>query len=513
MSTITVRSGGAETKIEITSGAMLLDVLRSESFDLAAPCGGLGKCGKCALTLISPDGTRERVLACRTPEEAVGGRVVLLPDPAAGGVIELAGSAAVGGSLEGLAAAVDLGTTTLAVRIVDRATGETLAAAGDWNAQAPYGADVISRIKAASKPGGLEKLGSLAREQACGLIEAACREAGVEPSSLGELLCVGNTTMEHLFAGVSPEGIGRAPYTPATRFSSGGSLRAEDFFEAKIRLAPCVSGYIGGDTVAAVYASGLAEGGGTRLLMDVGTNGELVLAHGGRLLACSVACGPAFEGAEIDAGMRAVPGAISSVRFSAGEFWYVVIGGGWPRGICGTGIVDLLAALLESGVVDGTGRLLEPDELPESLRGSVTVNRKGNLSFSFAPGLKIRAGEIRRLQLAKAAVRAGVEVLLRRAGLRAEDIDEVYLAGGFGTRLDMASAARVGLIAPELAGKTRGIGNAALDGAQRALCTPGGFERLLEIRDSCEHIELSGSAEFSEAFVDAMPFYDDEEED
>ena len=513
MPTITVRCGGREARVGFEPGARLLDVLRSESFDLAAPCGGSGKCGKCAVTLLSPDGTRERVLACRTPAAEVGKRVVLVPDAAAGGVIELGGEGVKAGGLSGLAAAVDLGTTTLAVRVIDRATGETLAAAGDWSAQSGYGADVISRIKAASKPGGLEKLSALAQKQAAQLITEACRDAGAEPGDIGEILCVGNTTMEHLFAGISPEGIGRAPYTPAAHFTDGGAAGLDTFPGARVRLAPCVSGYIGGDTVAALYAAGLDEAGPTRLLMDIGTNGELVLAHEGRLLACSVACGPAFEGAEIDCGMRAVPGAVSRVRYSAGEFWYVVIGGGEPRGICGTGIVDALAALLESGVVDGSGRLLEPEELPEGLRESVSVNKKGNVSFAFAPGLRLRAAEIRKLQLAKAAVRAGTEILMKRAGVAAEDIAEVYLAGGFGTRLDMGSAAAVGLIPPGLAEKTRAVGNAALDGAQRALCTPDGFGRLAAIRERCEYVELSGSAEFSAAFVDAMPFYDDEEED
>ena len=513
MSTITVRSGGRESEILCTSGATLLDVLCSESFDLAAPCGGTGKCGKCAVTLLAPDGTRERVLACRTPAESAAGRTVLVPDAAAGGVIELAGSGGASGALSGLAAAVDIGTTTLAVRIIDRATGETLAAAGDWSAQAPYGADVISRIKASSRPGGLGKLSALARKQAAELIESACRDAGVEPGEIGGILCAGNTTMEHLFAGLSPEGIGRAPYTPATLFTDGAAGRLDAFPGAPLRAAPCVSGYVGGDTVAAVYASGLAEDGGTRLLMDIGTNGELVLSRGGRLMCCSVACGPAFEGAEIGCGMRSAPGAISAVRFSQGEFWYVVIGGGAPAGICGTGIIDLLAELLKSGVVDGSGRLLEPDELPEGLRSTVSVNRKGNVSFTLAPGVRLTAGEIRKLQLARAAVRAGVEILLRRAGIGPGDVDEVCLAGGFGTRLNIESAAAVGLIPPELADKTRAVGNAALDGAQRALCAPDGFGRLLDIQRRCEYIELSGSAEFSDAFVDAMPFHDDEEED
>lgn len=512
MSTIAVRSGGRDIEIEYKPGTSLLDALRLESFDIAAPCGGTGKCGKCAVTLIAPDGSRERVPACQTKAEDVGERVVLVPDAASGGLIETAGAPGRAGPMSGYAAAVDIGTTTLAVRIIDRTSGAAIATASAWSKQAPYGADVISRIKYASKPGGLDKLMQTAREQVLELICSACGDAGIAPESLEAVGCAGNTTMEHIFAGISPESLGRAPYTPETYFTDGEALRDEALPNAPIRLAPCVSGYIGGDTVAAVYAAGMAEAGGTRLLMDIGTNGEIVLARDGKLLACSVACGPAFEGAEIECGMRSLPGAISTVRFASGEFWYVVIGGGKPQGICGTGIVDLLAAMLESGVLDGTGRLLEPDELPKSLRDNVSVNKKGNVSFAVAPGLKIRAADIRKLQLAKAAVRAGVEILMDRAGITAADIDEVYLAGGFGTRLNIENAAKIGLIPPELASKTRAVGNAALDGAQKALCAPDGFEALLDIRGRCEYIELAGSAEFNDAFVDAMAFSDEEED-
>lgn len=511
MSTVTVRSESGDTKLVYEPGVTLLDVLSAESFDIAAPCGGQGKCGKCAVTLVSPDGTRERVNACRILASDVGERVVIAPDSASGGEIQLDGAAISGaGALSGYAAALDIGTTTLAVRIIDRASGETLASASAWNAQAPYGADVISRIKYASRDGGLARLTELARTQARELIAIACGDANVAHEEIAEILCAGNTTMEHIFAGVSPESIGRAPYAPAEYFTDGGALAGEAFPNAKIRLVPCVSGYIGGDTVAAVHATGMAERGGVRLLMDIGTNGELVLGGRDGLLSCSVACGPAFEGAEISCGMRSVPGAISRVSFAQGEFWYVVIGGGYPKGICGTGIVDALAEMLKSGVIDGTGRLLEPDELPEGLRETVSVNKKGHLSFTVAPGVKLRAADIRKLQLAKAAVRAGVELLVRRAGVTWDDIDEVYLAGGFGTRLNIASAAEIGLIPKELAGKTRAIGNAALDGAHRALCSLEGFERLLDIRGRCEYMELSGSAEFSDAFVDAMAFYEED---
>ncbi|HIS44559.1 MAG TPA: DUF4445 domain-containing protein [Candidatus Scatomorpha merdigallinarum] len=512
MSTVTVRSESGDFKLLYEPGVTLLDVLRSESFDIAAPCGGQGKCGKCAVTLISSDGKRERVNACQILASDVGDRVVIAPDSASGGEIQLSGALISGaGGLRGYAAALDIGTTTLAVRIVDRASGETLASASAWNAQAPYGADVISRIKHASRPEGLDKLTALARNQARELIITACGDAGIAQGEIDEILCCGNTTMEHIFAGISPESLGRAPYTPATYFTGGEALRDEAFPNAAIRLAPCVSGFVGGDTVAAVHATGMAGKSGVRLLMDIGTNGELVLGGKDGLISCSVACGPAFEGAEISCGMRSVPGAISAVRFAQGEFWYVVIGGGYPKGICGTGIVDALAEMLRAGVVDGTGRLLEPDELPKGLRETVSVNKKGNVSFTVAPGVKLRAADIRKLQLAKAAVRAGVDLLMERAGVTAGDIDEVCLAGGFGTRLNIKSAAAIGLIPPELADKTRAVGNAALDGVHLALCEPDGAEKLLAIRERCEYMELAGSAEFSDAFVDAMAFHDEDD--
>lgn len=513
MSTVTVRSENGDKTFDCDSSITLLDLLSSEGFPIAAPCGGEGKCGKCAVTLVSPDGTRERVNACQIRTGELGGRAVIAPDAASGGEIQLEGVGAIpgAGGLSGYAAALDIGTTTLAVRVIDRATGAVLASASAWNAQAPYGADVISRIKHASKPDGLKKLSDAVRNQARELISIACGDANVAHEDIAEIICAGNTTMEHIFAGISPESLGRAPYTPSTYFADGGEVNSEAFPNARIRLVPCVSGYVGGDTVAAVYATGMAEKSGVRLLMDIGTNGELVLGGKDGLISCSVACGPAFEGAEISCGMRAVPGAISAVRFAQGEFWYVVIGGGKPGGICGTGIVDALAEMLKAGVLDGTGRIREPDELPEGLRDTVTVNKKGNISFTVAPGVKLRAADVRKVQLAKAAVRAGVELLMKRAGVTAENIDEVYIAGGFGTKLDIGRAAEIGLIPPELAGKTRAVGNAALDGAHRALCTQDGFEKLLDIRGRCEYMELAGSAEFSDAFVDAMAFNDEED--
>lgn len=514
MSTVKLRVQGANAELECAVEATLLDALRSAGLAPDAPCGGQGKCGKCAVFLLGADGTRERVLACRTPAGAAKGRSVVLPEALAGGEIQLGGGSAYGaGGLTGFAAALDIGTTTLAARIIDRASGAALASASAWSAQLPYGADVVSRIKYASEPGGLVELCGLVRSQARDLILEACADALVAPEEIAEALCVGNTTMEHIFAGLSPASLGAAPYTPASYFTDGAAGRDPALPNAAIRCAPCISGYVGGDTAAAIYACGMASAPGLRLLLDIGTNGELVIGGADGLKCCSVACGPAFEGAEISCGTRSQPGAVCAVRLEGGAFRFETVAGATASGICGSGIVDLLACLLEAGAIDGSGLLLTPDEAPEACRAYLDEDENGLGVFTLAPEVTLTAADVRKLQLAKAAVRAGIELLLAHAGARPQDIEEAYLAGGFGTRVDTANAAKIGLIPPELAERTRGIGNAALSGAQRALCEPDGFERLLEIRRRCEYIELAGSAEFAGAFVDAMAFYEDEEED
>ena len=269
MSTIKVRVSGEDREVEYLPGETVLEALRGAGLIADAPCGGLGVCGKCAVTLVTDYGDFERVLACQTHCEDVIGDTIVPPEGGEGG--DIMSSGAMGGAgrgLSGYAAAVDLGTTTLAARIIDRSTGEELAHSAAWNGQLPYGADVISRIKYASTPEGLETLERKIRNQVGGLMMDACAVAGIANEEVEAVMLAGNTTMEHIFAGVSPESIGRAPYRPATRFDDGGSGFIEPFPYADISLAPCVSGFVGGDTVAALYAAGEPSRGGVRLLLD-----------------------------------------------------------------------------------------------------------------------------------------------------------------------------------------------------------------------------------------------------
>ena len=295
-----------------------------------------------------------------------------------------------------------------------------------WNAQAPYGADVISRIQyTLEKPDGLPELSRRIREQIWALVSDALARSGRTPGTLREITLAGNTVMQHLFAGYSVRGIAAAPFRPETLFAAPGD---ETLHGVPVHFAPCVAGYVGGDITAGLLAAGLAELPGENLFLDIGTNGEMALGGRGGFVCCAVASGPAFEGAGITCGMPGVDGAISRVRYDRG-FLYDVIGGGEPKGLCGSGLLDLTAVLLRLGVIAPGGRLLPPEDAPMPLRRYLTRDDDGNGRFHLTPEVSLTAADVRNLQLAKAAVAAGIRVLLQQRGIAPEQVDGVYLAG------------------------------------------------------------------------------------
>ena len=274
--------------------------------------------------------------------------------------------------------------------------------------------------------------------------------------------------MQHLFAGYSVRGIAAAPFRPETLFAT---RRDETLHGVPMRFAPCVAGYVGGDITAGLLAAGLAELPGEHLFLDIGTNGEMALGGRGGFVCCAVASGPAFEGAGITCGMPGVDGAVSRVRYDRG-FLYDVIGGGEPKGLCGSGLLDLTAVLLRLGVIAPGGRLLPPEDAPESLRRCLTRDDDGNGRFHLTPEVYLTAADVRNLQLAKAAVAAGIRVLLQQRGITPEQVDGVYLAGGFGSYLDPESAMAIGMLPRACAGRLHTLGNTALAGAARARARP-----------------------------------------
>ena len=490
MPAFTVLNNEETNIVSFKKGESLLAVLQREGFSVNAPCGGRGKCGNCTVTLLTPEG-HQTVCACKTPAEE-GFTIVLQEN-----VDDLSWNftadqqTVLSAKLEGLGAAVDLGTTSIAVSLFDLSSGEKLGTAGAWNEQRAYGADVITRIAyTMDHIDGLESLSSTVQHQIRHMIETLCEKQGRSWDDVKRIFLAGNTTMQHLFAALPPESIAAAPFRPLSFFTDSNALELDG---KEVYMSPCASGYVGGDITAGLSALELDRAEGNHLFLDVGTNGEMALGGKNGFLTCAVACGPAFEGAGISCGMPASVGAINRFYLTEDQLRFDVIGGGLPKGICGSGLLDLAACLVSLGYISADGQLLCEGE-----NGEEGV-------FSVADGVSLTSRDVRQLQLAKAAVAAGIRILLDKSGLRYNDIDTLWLAGGFGNRLDPKSAVMLGMLPEELLDKIRPAGNTSLAGTETALLS-GEASRLLRIQSMCSYLELSSSAEFSEAFVEEMAF-------
>lgn len=505
---ITVLQDGRPTACPAQSGQTLLEALRPQAA-LHAPCGGHGACRKCTVYLVDEGGRESPVLACQA--QALDGMTVRVPtqaelNVALDGTVQAAAVPDPG--LAGHGVACDIGTTTVVCRLVDLSTGETLAALGRGNAQRSYGADVIARIRAAMD-GQLPALTTAIREQLSQMLADLCQEAGAAPDQISRMAIAANTTMCHLLCGLDPTGLGAAPFAPLSRFGDCRPAAALDLpFDGEVYLAPAVSGYVGGDITADLLAAGADQAESLLLLIDVGTNGEMALGHGDRFICCSTAAGPAFEGAQLSCGMTAAPGAVSAVAWRDGALACSVIGGGEAVGLCGSGLLDAAAVMLDLGAVDETGRMLDPeeDDIPPALAPYLSLTDDGRPAFRLTDRVYVTQEDIRKLQLGKGAIAAGVQVLLDGYGADPGQIGQLLLAGGFGSYLRPESAARIGLIPRELLGVTRAIGNAAAEGAQMALVSASARARLLSLRESMDYRELSGLSAFNAAYMDAMMF-------
>jgi uncharacterized 2Fe-2S/4Fe-4S cluster protein (DUF4445 family) len=412
-----------------------------------------------------------------------------------------------------LGVGVDLGTTTVVVFLVDLATGERLGSRSELNAQRPFGADVISRIEAASKPEGLAALSGRVRSQIAAMAAALAEGAGAAAEDLVSFAVAGNTTMLHLLAGVPPEAIARSPFIPAflgRRVESAAALGLAAHPGCAAILLPGVSAYVGADIVAGMAAVGLQDAEGRSLFLDLGTNGEI--AFGGRdgIVCCATAAGPAFEGAGIEKGTGGVAGAIDSVWIEDGSIRFGTIGGAPATGICGSGLVDALAAFLDCGIVDDTGRMADADEaraLPPAIRGLLEEGPRGPFAYlDRARGIYLSQADVRAAQLAKAAIAAGIDTLLKLSGVGADGADRLYLAGGFGSLLDVRSAARIGLIPSALADRVIVVGNASGAGATAACLSRRRLADCDRARASSTYVELSSRPDFNEAYVERMMF-------
>lgn len=417
-----------------------------------------------------------------------------------------------------LGVAFDIGTTTLVGYLRDLWTGEELAVASDLNPQVSYGADVISRIEyAINEPNGLKTLYTQVCNRLNRMIGELCDEAGADRRNVYAVSIAGNSVMQHLFLGIDPRNIAFAPYIPVVQEGLSlppGQARMDINPAGRVYVMPAVASYVGGDIVADILATRLWRRKGTSLLVDIGTNGEIVLCVNGDIVACAAPAGPCFEGANISSGMRAAEGAITSVRLTPdGDFRIETIGGARARGFCGSGLVDAVAALLESGLVDETGRLLPADELPDTVPAPAAARlreRDGAQEVVFGDRhqgeVALTQADIRELQNAKGSIAAGIQVLCDRNGVDPAGLGVVLLAGAFGNFVRPSSARRIGLLPPVPLNRIRSVGNAAGVGAQMALLSHAERRQAQRLRSRVRYVELSGSPDFRDAYMDAMFF-------
>jgi uncharacterized 2Fe-2S/4Fe-4S cluster protein (DUF4445 family) len=416
--------------------------------------------------------------------------------------------------------AIDIGTTSVVTTLMELASGEQLGSVSSLNPQAVFGADLMSRIAFVQfEPGNLRKL----QTRIIGLlnqhIEQITSESGVLAKWIHKIVIVGNTCMHHLLLGIDPSHVGLAPYAPVMRHSL--TLAARELFlkvgpEARVCLLPIVAGFVGADAVAMALATRISETPEIRIAVDIGTNGEVLLGSRDHLWACSAPAGPALEGAQIRHGMRAAVGAIDRVRLEAGELRLHTIGETAAQGICGSGLIDAIAVLLDAGVIDWTG-LIDVDDrerLPSALRERVVMRGEQRMVILARPGesgaaqeIALTQDDVRQVQLCKGAIASGVAMLQHIAGVADADVTELMLAGGFGNYLGISSALRIGIIPPTLpATKIRYVGNAAALGAQLALVSEAERARADAVAASIEHVSLAAHPDFQDIFVECMNF-------
>lgn len=420
-----------------------------------------------------------------------------------------------------LALAVDLGTTTVALSLLDACSGKQLASAGVLNPQVSFGDDVLNRVCAQSESDAKRKEMSACVVTAINkMLAEIAGNTGIDTRGIRAVTIAGNTVMQSLFCGVPARWLGEIPFAPPfsgeMRFSAS-ELNLATHPNAVVSLFPVIGGFVGGDITAGLLATGFAtaEHDAKSLFVDVGTNGEIVLRNGDRYFATAAAAGPAFEGAGIEFGMRASNGAMEKILIEDGIIKFNVIGNEKPRGICGTALIDITAEMLKNGLMDETGRILSPDEcgpdVPEALKKHLIQADNGD-TYDFMitpPGTEdifIRQKDVRQLQLASGAIRAAIAILLRKADIEAEELDSVKIAGGFGNYIRRTHAKRIGMIPDLPDDRIHFIGNTSLIGAKLALLDRAGMRRAAKIAEMVECVDVSLDPEFQMEFGMSMIF-------
>ncbi len=498
---------GHRIRIENTAeGTSILQALQARGEYIPAPCGGNGTCGKCRVRFVqdppAPSQADRKVLteaeiadgvrlACRTA--AVQGAVIEIEagdekqmDVASGFTLDVASGRVpvqrdiVDGEKdteEGgtIAAAVDIGTTTIAMSAVDIGSGRILGTSTGINHQRSWGADVISRMEASN-----QGKGALLQKSIRADLDLLREELGLAQDA--RMVISGNSTMEHLLQGLSCETLGVAPYTPV-------DISLHEY--ENMTILPGISTFVGADIVSGIVACGIDQSEEICILVDLGTNGEMAIGNRDRIISASTAAGPAFEGGNISCGVAGIPGAVSSVEITDGEARVETIGGLPPVGLCGTGVLETVYELLKEELVDETG-LLDDEYFDDG--------------FPVAEGIVFTNMDVREVQLAKSAVRAGLEVLLEEYGADYDQIGKLYIAGGFGQKINLEKAVGIGLLPEELLDRMVPVGNSSLAGAVMAACDPSVLERMRAVGENAEETALAENPLFSDLYMDNMFF-------
>lgn len=500
-------------------GQSLLEVARAAGVGLASVCGGVGTCEECRVRLatgkLTPPTMIEQAVLSAT-DLAAGFRLACQGAPLSDVKLDIPPESLTAPQrlqLEGMETdltprpaitqpdayglAVDIGTTKLAAYLIRLETGETIAKSGAMNPQISYGEDVISRIAYAShEQGGAKKLQVILVMTLNRLLDELCSEAHIPASQVMDAVLVGNTAMHHLFAGLPVEQLGHAPFSPATTRPltiPANELGLSLGSGANVYLPPVIAGYVGADHIAMLLATEAWKSSQTRIALDIGTNTEISLIANGRITCCSCASGPAFEGAHIHAGMRAAPGAIERARWSEGHILWQSIGNQLPVGICGSGILDIVAAMQDGHLVKSTGALQTGEGSEYVLVPAAETGISHNLV--------VTRKDVHEIQLAKSAIRAGLETLLEQAGLASADLDEFIIAGAFGTYLDLRSAIRVGMFPSIPLERFRQVGNAAGVGAKQMLISVDKRREAETLTGEIGYVELTTRSSFTSLFI------------
>lgn len=558
---VTVRFLPEHQSVTVTPGTTLLEAARQAGVLLESPCNGIGTCGKCRVLLageslrhislrgadpVSLPTKDEHVALLSCQAEVHGDLSVEIPVDKQRDLLQVlshgqavaverapcirklyveeqqvtnvfAGDlllATEAGDTRSchVGLVVDIGTTTLVAALVDLASGREIATASALNPQSRQAQDVLSRIHFAAQENGLQSLHADLTGEINRLAAELAQQAGLDSRRIYEVVYSGNTCMLHLATGTSPAALGRYPYTPVIRGGNHVAAAGQGLAIAAsglIYLPPVISGYVGADLTAGILATGIHRRRGITLLVDIGTNGEMILARDGELRATSTAAGPAFEGMNISCGMRACRGAVESFAVAAdGSMDLGIIGNATATGICGSGLLDVVSELVAHGVIGGNGRFAATDnaaQLPAALKEKLVL-REGKPAFAVTDDIFLSQKDVRQVQLAKGAIRAGIEFLLQDSGITAEQVDQVLIAGAFGYHLREQSLLKLGLLPRAFAGKIKFVGNTSKAGGCALLLNQDLRDEMAALVTAIEVIELANFPDFDRVFVKCLGF-------